>query len=350
MRGKQLESSALSAFCGSAATMLAAGIQTEEAALLLADNREHSRFQEVCRSLYGSLVEGSSLADAMQASEGFPPYAVQMVRIGEQSGHLETVLRNLETYYDEEDRMFSKLRSAVGRPAALLAIMAVILVFTVAVILPVFRSTYASMTGSLAAASSGAVTASGVIGIVALVLTLVLLAAALWLLHATTTQDGRAKVLSLFRKLPIIGPAIRQLSLSRFTAALATYVSGGITDEEAMKRAVETVDHPELHAQLEQAAAGMVSLDNPKGLTQVLAEFDVFEPLYQRLLEVGSRSGSTEETLAQLSTTFFDDAMGRIDGALDLIEPIFAVFLTLSIGITLIAVMLPLIGIMGSIG
>ena len=82
----------------------------------------------------------------------------------------------------------------------------------------------------------------------------------------------------------------------------------------------------------------------------MLADFGIFSPLYQRLLEVGSRSGTTEEVLGQLAGTFFDDAMVQIDRAMDLIEPVFAVFLTVAIGITLIAVMLPLIGIMGSIG
>ena len=350
MGEKQLESGGLSAFCGSMATMLAAGIQTEEAALLMSDNREHSRFQEVCRALYDRLSAGASLADAMQASEGFPEYAVNMVRIGETSGHLETVLRNLETYYDEEDRMFTKLRSAVGRPAALLVIMAVILAFTVAVILPVFRSTYASMTGALAGASKGAVAASGIIGWVALVICIVLAVAALVLLWACRTAAGRAKVLALFRRLPVIGPAMRQLALSRFTAALATYVSSGISDEAALARAAETVDYPELRERLNGAVDAMMDPANPRGLTDVLAEFGIFEPLYQRLLEVGTRTGSTEDVLGQLSGTFFDDAMVQIDRALDLIEPVFAVFLTVAIGITLIAVMLPLVGIMGSIG
>ena len=77
--------------------------------------------------------------------------------------------------------------------------------------------------------------------------------------------------------------------------------------------------------------------------------FEIFEPLYARLLNVGIRSGSADETLAQMSTTFFDDAVKQIDQSLDLIEPIFAAFLTVAIGATLIAVMLPLIGIMGSI-
>ena len=93
----------------------------------------------------------------------------------------------------------------------------------------------------------------------------------------------------------------------------------------------------------------MVDLDNPRSLSQAIAEKGVFEPLYARMLNVGMRSGSTDETLAQMSTTFFDDAVMQIDQSLDRIEPIFAAFLTIAIGATLIAAMLPLVGIMGSI-
>ena len=84
MTEKVLESSALSAFCGSVATMLSAGIQTEEAVLMLAENRVRSRFQEVCNTMYDSLVAGDPFSVAMQKSEGFPHYAIEMARTGEE--------------------------------------------------------------------------------------------------------------------------------------------------------------------------------------------------------------------------------------------------------------------------
>jgi len=345
-----LESSALSAFCGSVATMLQAGIQTEEAVLMLSENREESRFQEVCNSVYRSLVEGGSLAEGMDGSGGFPRYAIDMVATGEKSGHLEEVLRNLEMYYDEEDRMFTKLKSSVGYPAALLCIMAVILAFTVLVILPVFANVYENMAGSLASASFGSVGASTVIGWVALAITVVFAVAAVWLVSRTRTETGRAGVMRLFERIPLTAGAMYQLALSRFTAALATFVSSGITHEEAMSQAIQTVDHEKLKARLVAARDSMVDLDNPRSLAQAISEHGVFEPLYARMLNVGMRSGSSDETLAQLSSTFFDDAVVQIEHALDYVEPLLAAFLTVAVGATLIAVMLPLVGIMGSIG
>lgn len=330
--------------------MLSAGIQTEEAVLMLADNRERSRFQEVCNHMYGSLRRGNSFAESMRASGGFPEYAIAMANTGELSGHLEQVLRNLEMYYDEEDRMFKKLHSSVSYPAALLAIMAVVLAFTVIVILPVFGNVYENMAGSVATSSYTSVAASTVIGWIALIITVVCAIAALALSIATRSSRGRERVLRLFAKFPMTKNAMYQMALSRFTAALATYVSSGVTYEVAMTRAIEAVDHAKLIKRLEAARDSMVDLDNPRGLAQAISEFNVFEPLYARMLNVGMRSGSSDETLAQMSGTFFDDAAMQIDRSISRLEPAFAAFLTIAIGATLIAVMLPLVGIMGSIG
>ena len=68
------------------------------------------------------------------------------------------------------------------------------------------------------------------------------------------------------------------------------------------------------------------------------------------MLTIGTRSGSLDAALDRLSANFFDDAILRIDGAIDNIEPALAAFLTIAVGATLISVMMPLIGIMGSIG
>ena len=350
MAQELLESGALSAFCGSLATMIQAGIQTDEAVLMLGENRERSRFQEVCATTYDHVVAGSTLAEAMEASGGFPSYAVGMVATGERSGHLEDVLRNLEMYYDEESRLFAKLSQSVSYPAALLVIMTAILAFSTFVILPVFSQVYESMASSLVAGSLMSVGASRTIGIVALVIVAACAVAACWLAFSSRTIAGQERVMRLMERLPLTRKAMYQLALSRFTASLAAYVSSGITSEEAMLRASETVDHEELRKRLERAHEAMVSLDDPRSLAQAIGDCEVFEPLYARMLNVGIRSGSSDEALAEFSEAFFDDAVGQIDHALDLVEPLFAAFLTISVGITLIAVMLPLIGIMRAIG
>ena len=350
MAQKLLESSALSTFCGNMATMLSAGIQIDEATLMLAENRGQSQLQDVCHQLYRYISAGDSLAIAMDKAQVFPQYAIDMVATGERSGRVEQVLQNLEAYYEEESRLFAKLRSSASYPAVLLVIMTIILAFTVAVILPVFSSVYSSMTGSMSSGPVSSVGISTVIGWVALAIMVVAAIIALLLATGAGSPSGRMRILNLMDKVPQTKRAMYQLSLSRFTAALATLMSSGVTDEEAMSRAMMTVKHPLLRQRLERAADSMADLENPRSLTQAISEFGVFEPLYARMLNVGMRSGNVDETLSQLSSTFFDNTVMQIDRALDNIEPMLAAFLTIAVGATLIAIMLPLIGAMGSIG
>ena len=350
MAKSTLDSSAISAFCGGVAVMIAAGIQTDEAVYMLADEHEESAFKSMCDAIYLKVADGSNLADAMESTGVFPEYAVSMVRAGERAGRLEQVLRRLDVYYEEEERTFTKLRSSVSYPAALLAIMSIILLFAVTLILPVFIDVYENLTGTLTAGSFSSMGISIAIGWIALVITLVCTLAVVALAIMSNTENGRQRVLALLERMPLTRSCMYQLALSRFTAALSTYVSSGVDTETAMREASEFVTNDALRAKVDTAYQSMIDPSNPRSLAQAIAENDVFEPLYARMLTVGLETGRSDEMLSRLSQIFFEDSLEHIDKIIDRIEPLFAGFLTITVGTTLITVMLPLIGIMRSIG
>ena len=350
MAKRILESSALSAFCESIAMMQSAGIQTDEAVHLLGENMHDSDFKQACDSVYRSLIDGSTFTQAVADSGSFPQHVIDMIAVGEYSGRLENVLVSLAQYYHEEDRLFAKVSNAITYPTALLAIMSVILLFTVTTILPVFMGVYEGLSGNLAAGSFAYVNVSLLIGWIAFgvtaLSTVVVFICFLW----TRTQQGRIALISLSQKLPFIRKPLRRLALGRFTSALATYIAAGMNTETAMKEAAEKVDHKMLQARILEAYAEMTDPTKLKSLAQAIYDNAIYDPIYARMLVVGTRSGSLEEVLEYLSTSFVDDSVLQIDNLIDSVEPTLAAFLTVSVGATLIAVMLPLIGIMGSIG
>ncbi|WP_102379879.1 type II secretion system F family protein [Raoultibacter timonensis] len=345
-----LKSSALSVYCESVAIMLSAGIQTDEAVHMLGENLDDTEFKSICDKVYAGLIAGKPLAASMDDSQAFPSYAVDMVAAGEQSGRLENALRSLAVYYDEEARLFDKIRSNVGYPAALLCVMSVVLAFTVITILPVFINAFESLSGNLTSGSFAAVNVSIIIGWAALIVTLVCAVIALAGFFLCRSASGRISVLRAFERLPFTKSAMYQLALSRFTSALSTYIASGIDTDTALKDTLTMVDHQALKVKLESAYQSMIDPSTAKSLPQAIRDSNVFEPLYARMLSIGSRSGGIDHVLNRLSTTFFDDAIVRIDSVVDSIEPALAAFLTIAVGATLISVMLPLIGIMGSIG
>lgn len=350
MATKMLESSAIAAFCESAAVMHSAGIQMDEAVYLLGENMQDAAFKNACDRVYAELISGKSLAEALEESGSFPHHVVDMVAAGEHSGRLENVLWSLAKYYDEEDRLYAKTKSAVAYPAALLSVMTVILLFTVAVILPVFVDVYTGLTGNLTSGSFAYVNASIIIGWTALGITLLCTVLVFAGIVASRSPQGRSKLVRLLERMPLTREPLRQMAVGRFTAALATFVAAGVNTDTAMERAVAMVDHSALKSQLESVRSQMIDPSLGKSLAQAVFDNNVFEPVYARMLVVGTRSGSLETVLASLSDTFFDDSSIRLDRLIDSVEPTLAAFLTVSVGATLIAVMLPLIGIMGSIG
>lgn len=345
-----LDSSALSAFCESMALMHSAGIQTDEAVHMLMENMEDSSFKRACECVYKQVIAGSSLAHAMAQAGVFPRYAVDMIAVGERSGRLEDVLRSLSVYYDEEARMMAKIRSAIGYPAALLCIMSVILAFTVLFILPVFEGVYDSLSGGITSGSFDIVAISVVIGWIALIVTLICAVVALVVMAMMHSEGGVDRVVRLLENVPFTKKAMHQLALSRFTSVVSVFIASGLTTDQAMKDALATVEHRGLFAQVEQAYNAMIDPEQAKSLAQAISDFEIFEPVYARMLTVGTRAGSLDEVLDRLAGTFFDDAILQVDRVIDSIEPALAAFLTIAVGATLISVMLPLIGIMGSIG
>ena len=255
---ERLTSADVSVFCEGMAMMLAAGIQVDEALSLLDIRRASARLSCVCEEAYRAVLSGCGLAEAMRRTGAFPRHAVDMVAVGERTGRLEQTLRRLTSYYDEESRVFAKVRTAVGYPAALLCVMSVILAFTVIGILPVFLGVYDELAGGLAGGSFAAVGAAVAVGWVALVLTLAVTACALVGSAAVRTPRGQARILALLERLPVTRPAMYQLALSRFSAAASAYLASGADSNTAMREALRVVDHPVLHERLERAHDAMV--------------------------------------------------------------------------------------------
>lgn len=347
MAQKILASPAVSAFCESMAMMLSAGIGPDEAAGLLCEDSAQNLFHDAAANVQEKLLAGGTLAGAMSESGFFPGYACRMVAAGEKAGRTEEVLHSLSAYYDTQNRLEGKLKSAVVYPTVLLLLMTVILAALLAKVLPVFTGVYQSLAGDLAVSSYGYISTAYTVGWVVLALTAVL---ALFLLAGgilARSPRGRAKLSVLFEKLPATSSVSAQIALAKFTSVLSIFIASGMDADASMEAASQLVTHKGLSAKV---AACRKQMRGGAGLATAIYSQKMFEPIYGRMLVTGARSGKMEPVLTRLARIFSDDADSRIDRLADSIEPILSGFLTVAVGVTLISVMLPLIGILGSVG
>nr|WP_317399755.1 type II secretion system F family protein [uncultured Gemmiger sp.] len=349
MANKQLESLAVSIFCENMAMMLGAGIGAEEAAGLLSEDSTQGGFHDAARSIQKFLLlQGGTLSQAIEQCGFFPAHVSDMVRVGESTGRIEQTLRSLAANYANRSRLETKIRSAVFYPMVLLVLMAAILGVLLAKVLPVFTGVYISLAGDLTTSSYAYIRVAYIIGWLALAVTAVVAICLIAAVIAARTPKGLAALKRLAEHLPVLSGIAQQLSLANFTEVLLTYVASGMDVDTAMESAGKMVDNAAVAQRVEACRSEM----KEKGVGLATAVYDqkLFEPLYGRMLISGARSGSLEPVLQRLSELFSEDAHARIDQAVDRVESFMSAFLTITVGIALISTMLPLIGILGSIG
>lgn len=347
MAARTLPALAVGAFCEDLAMMLADGIQPDEALTVMRGEAASSPLSAAAAAVLARYLESGSLADALAHCGAFPAYATDLVAIGEAAGRTDDVLQSLAAHYKTIDRLHRKLRSAVVYPLALLVMISLVLAVLVGQVLPVFAGVYASLAGNVAASSYSYIAAAGVIGRVSLALVAALAAALLLCLLASRTARGQEALVALLGRLPFCAPAARRMAEAQLTAALAVFTASGLDADTALARAGAMVRHRDLRAQVE---AGQREMAEGGSLAQAVYTQRIFEPLYAHMLKAGEDSGNLDGVLLRLSALFAEDADARLDAVIGGVEPVLAGVLTVSVGATLLSVMLPLIGILTAIG
>ena len=348
MSTKKLDELGVSAFCESMGLMAKAGIQTDEALTLLSQG-EYGKDGILGQALTGmrrSVEDGKSLAEAMEESGIFDDYCLRMVAAGRRSGRMEEVLLHLSRYYARQKTISEKVKSAIVYPSTMLIMIIVVLAVMLAMVLPAFTRVYNSLTGSLADSSYGYVTWAYGLCWVALVV-MVILAIVLIGGRLMWNGSGRDTVRRTLFKIPAAAGILKSMGKFRFVSAFETFLASGEMQDTAVLDSIPMTDCPPVEESLKKCA---IHMEEGHGFAQSAFEEELFEPVYGRMLLAGERSGDMETVLERLADHLEEDYVDRVDRLVSVIDPVLSGVMLVTVGVSLLSVMLPLIGMMSAIG
>lgn len=335
----------LSVFCSSISLLLHAGMTSRDACEVFAKDSD-TPASRTAEEISSFMMDGIGFAESAEKSGAFPEYALNVLRISEYSGKTEEGLERLASYYDRQYNRRLRMRSAVSYPAGLLLMMCAVLAVLVFTVLPMFSRVYGSLTGSLAASSYAYVLISGVIARVGLALAAAVCLALLGAFVASGSEKGRKALRALLDKLPAAGKTMENLALADFADTLSTLISGGMDMDSAMEMTITYMNHAGLAAKLGFCREDM---ERGSGLAESMFRRGVFSAIYGRMLVSGEAAGNLETALMELAERVNRDSEVRIEEMLDSVEPILIAFLAVTVGLTLLSVMLPLLGVLGAL-
>ncbi|MCL1851668.1 MAG: type II secretion system F family protein [Peptococcaceae bacterium] len=325
--------------------LISSGLTVEESLKVMVSDAASKKEGSFLARLHEELSSVFVLSTAMAEMNIFPPYAVNMIRLAERSGNLDMTCYTLADHYEQESRRAAQIKGAVANPFILVCIIAVVVAFLVNAVLPIFSGIYAQMGVDIEA--NAMVQAALTIGSVAMWLVLILLVLFVLGLLFNRTRAGKRFFAAMAENAPVTRTINRTLSMARFTSTFSLLLTSGDDLPMALSMASTVCPSRGVKARLEQCHQQVLA---GGALAEVLIGSGLFNPTHVGMIKSGVRSGATPKVMGRLAEIYEQESSRVLAGFLALIEPLLISLLSVVIGVILLCIMLPLIGILSSFG
>jgi general secretion pathway protein F len=337
----RIKSSDISLMTRQLSTLLDAGFPLVSAIDTLIPQISAPSFKKIIAQIKTSVVEGSSLANALSSyPRVFSPLYINMVHAGESSGTLEVVLERLADLLEKQDTLRTNIRSKMFYPIFMTFFGSAILIFLMTVIVPNITSIFLRMEKTLPAPTRFLIGTSDFIKYYWWVLVIIAVGIFFLLRKINRTTRGRAFFDRLRLSMPIIGPLSRKITVSRFSRTLGSLLENGVTMMVALEIVKNIVDNVLVSTAIENAA---VEVGKGQGLATSLSNHAIFPHLAVQMVQVGEQSGSLETMLHKLATIYESESEATIMGMTSLLEPIMILVMGFIVGLIVLSIMLPIL-------
>ena len=338
--GARIKRQDLINFCFHLEQLANAGVPVVEGLVDLRDSVENPRFREVVSGMLESIEGGRNLSQALaEYPEVFGKVFVSLVRSGEQTGRLGDVLKSLTESLKWEDELAAQTRKLLIYPAFVGGIVLLVTFFLMIYLVPQMTGFIRNMGQEIPLQTRILIHVSDFfVNYWWAVLAAPFIA---WFGVKYAAQSNPAVAYTLDRYkigMPLVGPILKKIVLSRFAASFAMMYASGITVLDAIRSSEELVGNRPVEYALRTAGQ---QIAEGKNLTVAFQDAGLFPPLVIRMLRIGENTGALDTALLNVSYFFnreVKEAIGRLQA---MIEPAMTLVLGLILGWVMLSVLGP---------
>ncbi|TFG90704.1 MAG: type II secretion system F family protein, partial [Candidatus Atribacteria bacterium] len=290
---------------------------------------------------------GSTLADALAK---FPQVSselyISMVRAGEIGGVLDDILLKIADLMEKDFALRQKIKSAMSYPSFVAVAAVLMSVFMLTFILPQFVGVFAQFGGDLPALTQFFVTLTVLFGKYWYIFFIVFAALIAAFLAYIKTPNGKLNFDKFKLSAPIFGEINRKGAIARFTRILGTLIKSGVPILEALQVSSNAIGNLVISSAV---LGARTKIKEGQSISGPLGASGVFPPMVTQMIMVGEESGELEEMLINVAK-FYDEEVDRaVEKLTAIIEPLMMAFIGLTVGTMIIAMYLPIFGMINLI-
>lgn len=346
-KNRLLSNKEIASFCRQVALITKAGIPPAEGMEILIHDTINKEGKELLKQISDSCKMGNPLFQALEETGVFPGYVTKLISLGEESGNTEDVLTSLAEYYEREDAITESVKNAVTYPLIMIVMMFVVILVLIVKVLPIFRQVFAQLGTQMSPLASTLLALGNTLSKYSLVITAIFFGFVAALVILYKLPAGRVRLKQLLTRFPLTKTFYEKVAAGRFASGMYLAFTSGMDTYKSLDMISDIVENDAMRQKIELCKE---ELRKESNLPQALANAKIFSNLYSRMVSVGFRSGSTDLVMKQISKSYDEDTQKQLDHIISIIEPTLVIVLSLIVGLILMSVLLPLMGIMSSIG
>lgn len=323
------------------ATLVNAGIPLVEALTALVDQVENRGLKRIFSTVKQKVNEGTSLADALgEHKRVFSHLFINMVRAGESSGALDTVLFRLADFTEGQSRLRSKIIGSMTYPIIMIFVGLGIMGILFTLVIPRISLIFKNANAQLPIPTRILIFSADFARSYWWALLVLVLLGVWWVRRYLKTPGGRLRYDRLSLKAPIFGPIVRMLAIARFSRTLATLLSSGVpllTALDIVKNIVTNVVIGQAIDDVRDAVREGASIAEP------LRRSKQFPPIVVHMVAIGERSGALEPMLLKVAESYEQQSEMRVGMLTTVLEPLMILIMGGGVAFVVFSILMPIL-------
>jgi type IV pilus assembly protein PilC len=325
------------------ATMIEAGISLVQALTALYDQCDPKRqrnLRHIISDVTTRVQGGESFHESLAKHPRiFNRLFVSMVKAGEAGGLLAEILDRLAGFLEASARLRKKVKSAMTYPVIVVCIAFLITTFLIVRVVPIFGEIFKDFGAKLPAPTQFLIDLSDFIRGNWYFLILGIGGTIFGVRAFLRSKRGKQLSDRWRLKLPVFGPLVHKICMSRFSRTFAQLIRSGVPILEVLDIVGGSAGNHVIETSIRSVSEDVEKGDN---LSIALSKKSIFPPMLLRMVAAGEATGKIDSMLEKMADFWDEEIEAMLDALTSLIEPMLIVFLGVIVGGIVIAMFLPI--------
>jgi type IV pilus assembly protein PilC len=314
---------------------------------LTESQQSNKKIKTILLVIKEDVVSGHSLSAALIRSTYFTPYEYYSIQIGEETGKIVEVLKQLAQFYNKKIKQQRQFINAISYPALIFFTSLGAVFFMLYFIVPMFSDIFKRFGGELPYITRVIIAVSTALSDYFIYIFLSLLGLGILVYRNRSKEWFRKYTYYIVRSIPLIGTVLIKIQLARFCTSMALLTASKVPLVRAIQLVKQMITFYPLKESLQNIEKEIMS---GKHLHTCLSNFAIYDQRMIALIKVGEEVNQLDQFFQKLAVAYSEDAEYRTSMLSTFLEPVMIIFLGLVVGLILVAMYLPMFQLSTSIG